>query len=279
MSRTTLADADHDASGPDAGASDDEDREADDPSSEEIGRRSAWWTNRLGWGVILGLGWITYELTHRPVWGLAVVCIKFGWVDLRTGLWLLWRDPSHARGVICGLFYFASAASKVTLASFVGAAVILWLAAALGERPPKELLGLRNTAALGLGILVIVALAGAVAARLAGVRVWLDSRVDKSRELNEWPPSRHGHNRTLGVAVPAIIVASLVAPQFVSKLGFMPVLGLILVTSTLLWWLFQSIAALAPDECWPELRQGTLARYLEDDAPHEDDVEHEYAPV
>lgn len=224
----------------------------------------------MGWGVILGLGWITYELTHRPIWGLAVVCMKFGWSDLRTGLWLLWRDPSHARGVICGLFYFASAASKVTLASFVGAAVILWLAAAFRERPPRELLGLRNTAALGLGILVIVALVGAIAARLAGVRVWLDSRVGKSRELNEWPPSRHGHNRTLGVAVPAIIVASLAAPQFVAKLGFMPVLGLILVTSTLLWWLFQSIAALAPDECWPELRHGALAGCLDEDAPGED---------
>jgi hypothetical protein len=242
------------------------------PVTDEAEPRTAWWANRLGWGIILGLGWITYEVTQRPVWGLAVVCLKFGWGDLRTGLWLLWRDPSHARGVICSLFYFASAASKVTLASFVGAAVILWLAAALRERPPKELLGLRNTALLGLGILVVVSLAGAIAARLAGVRVWLDSSVGKSRDLDEWPPSRHGHNRTLGVAVPAIIVASLAAPQVVSRLGFMPVLGLILVTSTLLWWLFQSIAALAPDECWPELRHGSLARCLagEQDADDEE---------
>ena len=56
----------------------------------------------------------------------------------------------------------------------------------------------------------------------------------------------------------AVIVVSLVAPQFARRMGFLPVLGLILVTATMLWWLFQSVAALTPDECWPELREGLL---------------------
>lgn len=212
----------------------------------------------FAWGVLFGLGYVVYEVTHRPVWGLAVVCAKFGWNDLRLSWWIIGRDPQRLRGAICGLFYLAAAASKVTMAAFLGAAAILWFAALAGERPPKELMGLSLTAVLGLSLLAIFALGAAFAARLAGIRVWLDATLKQSCELDEWPPRQHARNSTLGVSIPAVIVVSLVAPQFARRMGFLPVLGLILVTATMLWWLFQSVAALTPDECWPELREGLL---------------------
>lgn len=212
----------------------------------------------FAWGVLFGLGYLVYEVTHRPTWGLAVVCAKFGWNDLLTSWWLIGRDPRRVRGVICGLFYLAAAASKVAMAAFLGAAAILWFAALAGERPPRELMGLSLTAVLGLSLLAIFALGAAISARVAGLRVWLDGALRQSREADEWPPRHHGQNRTLAVSIPVVIVVSVTAPQFAGRMGFLPVLGLILVTATTLWWLFQSVAALTPDECWPELREGLL---------------------
>lgn len=235
-----------------------EDVTAENAPAEESAAVVIYGLSPFAWGVLFGLGYLVYEVTHRPVWGLAVVCAKFGWNDLRTSWWIIGRDPRRLRGAICGLFYLAAAASKVTMAAFLGAAAILWFAALAGERPPKELMGLSFTAVLGLSLLAIFALGAAIVARVAGIRVWLDATLKQSRELDEWPPRRHGQNGTLGVSIPAVIVVSLVAPQIASRMGFLPVLGLIFVTATMLWWLFQSVAALTPDECWPELREGLL---------------------
>ncbi len=199
--------------------------------------------------------YLVYEVTHRPSWGLAVICAVFGWNDLRASLWIIRRDPYRVRGMICGLFYLAAASAKVTMAAFVGAAAILWLAVIAGERPPRDLIGLSMTAVLGLTLLAIFATGAAFAARLAGVRVWLDSSPKRSRELNEWPPRHHGENIMLGVSNPVVIVVVLIAPRFAMQMGFLPVLGLVLVITTMLWWLFSSVVARAPDECWPELRE------------------------
>jgi hypothetical protein len=231
----------------------------------------------FAWGILLGLGLLVYEVTHRPTWGLAIVCAKFGWSDLRIAGWLIRRDPRAVRGGVCGLFYLAAATSKVTMAAILGAGLILWVAALVGERPPKELKGLGVTAGLGLSLLAIFALGAAFAAWLAGIRVWLDTTVASSRERDEWPPRPHGTNKALGVSIPAVIVASLIAPQFALRLGFLTVFGLILVCAALLWGLFQSVSALTPDECWPELRAGLLddvvRHSVDTGGPNDDDEE------
>jgi hypothetical protein len=49
--------------------------------------RSRWHTP-LTWSALAALGLLVYELTAQPALGVSVLCLKFGWNDWRTALWL-----------------------------------------------------------------------------------------------------------------------------------------------------------------------------------------------
>ena len=55
---------------------------------EEPERRG--WVSRLhlSWPMLFVAGWLLYEFTAQPGFGTLVACVKFGWADVRTALWL-----------------------------------------------------------------------------------------------------------------------------------------------------------------------------------------------
>src|SRR5262249_30510919 len=65
---------------------------------QELPRR---WLAPLVWTVVVVGGWLIYEATAEPDLAVAAVCLKFGWNDLRTGIWLARRDPDRRRGPAC----------------------------------------------------------------------------------------------------------------------------------------------------------------------------------
>jgi hypothetical protein len=81
------------------------------------------WRRPFTWVTLVAIGWVLYELTARPALGSVAVCIKFGWEDFRTALWLRRRDPYLLRGRACfwlhlasGLFRIASVAGLMSIA-------------------------------------------------------------------------------------------------------------------------------------------------------------------
>ena len=72
----------------------------------------------LPWWLILAIAFAVTELTAHPAIGVSVLCLKFGWNDFRTGLWLRHRDPFPHRGAVSFWFYLASGLWRVCLWSF-----------------------------------------------------------------------------------------------------------------------------------------------------------------
>ncbi|HTI51779.1 MAG TPA: hypothetical protein VL475_12530, partial [Planctomycetaceae bacterium] len=145
------------------------------------------WTEHISWGAMLALGWLIYEVTARPSFGIAVACGKFGWNDFLTAHWLLRTDPDRGRGRTCFWFYVANGLWKVTIAAFLATGCLLILMVALNDNAPKALVGVGLTAAAGVTLLAVVPLVGVLHARASGVRVWVGASIHESRTGNHWP--------------------------------------------------------------------------------------------
>src|SRR5262245_64316596 len=78
------------------------------------GRPTRRWQGPFTWTGLLAVGWVLYELTAQPALGVSAICIKFGWEDFRTALWLQRRDPHRLRGRACLWLYIANGLLKMT---------------------------------------------------------------------------------------------------------------------------------------------------------------------
>src|SRR5947209_18895965 len=74
------------------------------PTADEE-RPGRGWHGPFTWTGLLAVGWVLYELTAQPAVGAVAVCLKFGWEDFRTALWLRRRDPDRRRGRACFWLY------------------------------------------------------------------------------------------------------------------------------------------------------------------------------
>jgi hypothetical protein len=208
------------------------------------------WTTRLSWGAMLALGWLIYEVTARPSFGIAVACGKFGWSDFLTAHWLLRTDPDRGRGQTCFWFYVANGLWKVTIAAFLATGGLLILMVALEDNAPKALYGVGLTAAAGVTLLAVVPLVGVLRARGSGVRVWVDASIHESRIANCWPPRATGLNATMGLLFPALMVPITMTALWTFPFGVMTMTVSVFGVGIFIWSLLRGVCADSPGECW-----------------------------
>lgn len=160
---------------------------------------------RLPWWLIAMLALLVAEIIH-PAIGVVVFCLKLGWDDFRTALWLRRRDPVHSRGAICSCFYLSSGLWRVcasslalmlvaiaTFAFFVPKQPDQWPA---GQPPPPDadtemppqmmmcmIVWLSSFATATM--LTVVATLFALRRRM---KIWISRSVSDSRRDNQWPP-------------------------------------------------------------------------------------------
>lgn len=216
------------------------------------------WTDHISWGAMLALGWLIYEVTARPSFGIAVVCGKFGWNDFLTAHWLLRTDPDRNRGRTCFWFYVANGLWKVTVAAFIATGTLLILMVALNDNAPRGLVGVGITAAIGITLLAVIPLIGVLHARGYGVRVWVDASVHASRLANHWPPQATGMNAIMGLLFPSLMVPIVVTAVATFPLGIVPMLASLFGEGIFIWWLFRGVCADSPAECWAPFEFGDL---------------------
>src|SRR5258708_7431469 len=72
-----------------------------------------------GWLVLVVAAWVVYELTQSPALGAVLICLKFGWEDLRSARWLLRRDHDPTRRRAMFWLYCSWGLSKTALVAFL----------------------------------------------------------------------------------------------------------------------------------------------------------------
>lgn len=213
------------------------------------------WTEHISWGATLALAWMIYEMTTKPGIGIVVACAKFGWNDIVTAHWLVWRDPRKSRGWTCFFFYMAAGLWKMTVAAFLLTGVILTVAMLMGQKPPRVLRGLGLTAAVGITLLAVVPSVGVALARWFRLKVWIDSSVHHSRRADQFPPTPTGFNMAAGLLFPALIVPIVLTALVTARLGPWLMLMCLFTAGLIIWRFFRGIAAHHPTECWDEVSE------------------------
>jgi hypothetical protein len=166
------------------------------------------WRVPIIWSAFLLIGFIVFEITARPQWGLAFVCLKFGWNYFRSAFWLLRVDPNRQRSWACFWLYLGAGLFKASvialLAMFALTLVeVLCLPAnplgqqALFQKALFEMFLLLLTAFLGFGLSAVSTLVAIGLAKRHGIRFWLDGRIESARRSKAWPPyhSSLAHSR------------------------------------------------------------------------------------
>jgi hypothetical protein len=166
------------------------------PRYEEETERRGWFSRlHLSWPMLFLIGWLLYELTTKPTLGAVAVCLKFGWEDFRSAIWLRRNDPRRLRGRACFWLYLASGLAKTAgvagLMSFAFVAVSPKGPAAQGPRwaAIMEMAAWTGLATLaGLACAVLTFNYAAVLARWGGFKLWLGRDIHAARRRNDWPP-------------------------------------------------------------------------------------------
>jgi hypothetical protein len=173
----------------------------------------------LGWLGVLAVGWVLYELTARPMVGVMAVCVKFGWEDFRSAIWLRRRDPWPYRGRTCFWLYLASGLWKTAAAAFlvgVGYFFVFDFMRKMAARPAgpqadlrEAILGAVMANAAGLAF-AAQALAYALwLARRRQLRLWLGGAAHRARRQDFWPPglgARPSQNYLMAVLMTVLLV-------------------------------------------------------------------------
>jgi hypothetical protein len=170
-----------------------------DPSARaEDGRTGGRWLGAAAWPLVVLLGWALFELTAQPALAVIALCLKFGWNDLRTALWLWRTDPRRGRGWACFFLYVSSGLWKVTL---TGVLLIIILIVALtiafviagpqaqpGVGVEDQCIAACLTGLLGSALAVPLTAAALVLALASRTRLWLNGAVHQARRAACWPP-------------------------------------------------------------------------------------------
>lgn len=155
----------------------------------------------LPWWLIVAVAIVVTELTTHPSIGVTVLCLKFGWNDFRTALWLRGRDPNRRRGAVCSWFYLSSGLWRVCLWSFA-LMVLTILVIAIPEarqaakgappnpkaQPPAEFMTCMIVWLASAGIATVLTALSSLLAWWHRTKVWISGSIAESRIKNEWPP-------------------------------------------------------------------------------------------
>jgi hypothetical protein len=155
----------------------------------------------LPWWLILTVAMIVTELTAHPSIGVTVLCLKFGWNDFRTALWLRRRDLNRRRGAICSWFYFSSGLWRVCVWSF-GLMFLIVMVVGVSQAqqagaqqvpnnapmPPTEIMTCMIVWLISSAMATFLTLVSVWLSRHGDVKVWISGSVSESRRQNRWPP-------------------------------------------------------------------------------------------
>lgn len=185
----------------------------------------------MTWSALLVAGWTLYELTTQPALAAVVVCLKFGWEDFRTAIWLRRVDPYRPRAKACFALYVASGLWKTAVtASIMLFAIVVVTAIAperAGPRPqdregdaPAMALGSMLAATIGYTLLAFATCRTLWLSLRYRIKLWLDGSVHRARRRSLWPPSEmweDSTNRALRVLLTALVVLGF--PLLMSVIG------------------------------------------------------------
>ncbi len=155
----------------------------------------------LPWWLVAAAAFAVAELTAHPSIGVIVLCLKFGWNDFLTALWLRRRDPDTQRGATCSWFYFSSGLWRICIWSFVLLFATLTFSVmdvfrqAQLQQPQQQA---QNAELEAATCLVVWLLSSAIATGVTlgavrrawtrQIKVWVSGSMTESRRRQEWPP-------------------------------------------------------------------------------------------
>ena len=133
------------------------------------------------------LGLLAFELTANTMLGIALACLKFGWEEFLTAIWLIQSDPIRIRGVACASFHVALGFVKTCVTGVAMVLAVLILAQLLQRGRFAAVLEAQGVAALltisGGGAALAVAMGlGIISAIYGGVRVWVSPNTCQAQE-------------------------------------------------------------------------------------------------
>ena len=193
----------------------------DDDSGDDIFRidepeRPSWFAAGDAWSWLFPvLGLALFEIFAHPAVAAAVACLKFGYADFRTALWLR-GDPNPIRGG-------ALAPCYLTRGLFVSAgwgllfAFVLPVLASLFQNQNNNPLAALHEAIAGAALLMfsstILGLSVAPIALMrvssSRLRVWMDPTIHVARRERRWTSVCHGRRNgfprlCLGLLIPCL---------------------------------------------------------------------------
>lgn len=166
------------------------------------------WPVGLAWLLVAGLAWLLFDLTANSSLVAVMACLKFGWYDFRSGLWLWQTDPNPKRGQTCFVFYLALAFWRVSLTSVALTFGILIVTSSLRLAfPGAEILGALFSLWISCGLATLSTWFACWLAWKRGLKIWVDSSITWSRKRDIWPPEPFGTNRMHSLLLAGGVVA------------------------------------------------------------------------
>jgi hypothetical protein len=181
---------------------------------------------------------------------------KFACEDLLTAHWLRRRDPYPERGRACAIYCLSRSVLKAVVAALSLASIVYAPVAGMGGwRRVDPGLGVQGTMLAGIAVYVVISIAGWWSARTGGVRIWIDSGLNRSRRRGVWPPRCQGSSNEADdawLAIAACLVTLLVQPPgdwIYSDAGLVAG-GILAASFVAMHLLTRRIVAATPEECW-----------------------------
>lgn len=165
------------------------------------------------------IGFCVFESLANPGIGIAVACLKFGYADFRTSVWLL-GDKKTGRGGVHAPLYFARGCFITLFCSIVGWIVIAFFERQLIKNNPMAVLEALMISNL---IVSLVGFCGGILATGIALnliahrrqRVWVDATIHESRRQKRWAAACYGNRNEFPLFCKAFIGMSVVWLAFV----------------------------------------------------------------
>ena len=155
------------------------DLEATEPDARSFARER--WTRLFWQSLPLVLGLFAFELTANSMLAIALACLKCGWEEFLSAVWLLRWDPKRTRAIACACFYAALGFIKACVTGLAMVVVLALLSQALqGGRVAGPLFHQFAAAFLtiaggGIAFALVMAL-GITIALFGRIQIWVGAR-------------------------------------------------------------------------------------------------------
>jgi hypothetical protein len=211
--------------------------------------------------LFVAVGTVIFLLTNGPIAGAVLPSIRAGWGSFRTGFWVLHSDQYVSRARICAAFCIATAFWQAAAAALVSVLVFVIVVNLGGNAPDMQGFGATMISfTCGVALTTIVGLMAAIAAMIAGIRVWVHPRLremvhDALERATDLPPHLYFNHAIFvlatSLAVPFVLLCGVLILDFRSGLFTAVVLIAVPLLAIVSYsWLSLRIIATHPAECW-----------------------------